>query len=111
MEKNIFKDKIGWDKPTIVINNKFIHELSLNKVNETLEKYPNIDLKKYTTVINKDKKLRPIFGEVDEFKIDKTTGRPGTTKEFKTGKQLYNVQIESIPESQKNALRKKLINN
>ena len=40
--KNIFKDKIGWDKPTIVINNKFIHELSLNKVNETLEKYPNI---------------------------------------------------------------------
>ena len=38
----MYKDKIEFDKPTIVINNKFIHELSLNKVNETLEKHPSI---------------------------------------------------------------------
>ena len=42
--KEMYKDKIEFDKPTIVINNKFIHELSLNKVNETLEKHPSIDL-------------------------------------------------------------------
>ena len=71
-------------------------------------KYPNIDLKKYTTVINKDKKLRPIFGEVDEFKIDKTTGRPGTTKEFKTGKKIYDVQLGPMNQAKKEALRKLL---
>ena len=42
--KEMYKDKIEFDKPTIVINNKFISELSLNKVNETLKKYPSIDL-------------------------------------------------------------------
>ena len=42
--KEMYKDKIEFDKPTIVINNKFISELSLNKVNETLGKYPSIDL-------------------------------------------------------------------
>lgn len=42
--KEMFKDKIKFDKPTIVINNKFISELSLNKVNQTLKEYPSIDL-------------------------------------------------------------------
>ena len=45
----------------------------------------------------KNGKLRPLFGKVNEYAIDPTTGRPGTTDKFKTGKELYNVEIESIP--------------
>ena len=41
-------------------------------------------------------KLKPIFGTVDEFRIDPKTGVPGTTPEFKTGNQLYNVTIDSM---------------
>ena len=46
------------------------------------------------------------------YAIDPTTGRPGTNKaKFKTGKELYNVEIESIPTMQiKEALRKLLVN-
>ena len=32
-------------------------------------------------------KIRPIFGMVDEFKIDPKTGRPGRGAKFKTGKE------------------------
>ena len=39
---------------------------------------------------------------VDEIALD------ATGKEFKTGKQLYDVQIESIPAAKKEALRKTL---
>ena len=46
----------------------------------------------------KDGKLRPIFGAVDEVQLD------NAGKEFKTGKQIYDVQIESIPVEKKEAL-------
>jgi len=49
-------------------------------------------------------KLKPIFQTVDEIKLD------AKGKEFKTGKQLYDVQIESIPTAKKEALRKLLKN-
>ena len=52
--------------------------------------------------------LKPIFGAVDEFSIDKTTGRPGTTKEFKTGKKIYDVQLGPMNQAKKEALRKLL---
>ena len=52
--------------------------------------------------------LNPIFGRVDEFRIDKTTGRPGTTKEFKTGKKIYDVQVGPMNQAKKEALRKLL---
>ena len=57
--------------------------------------------------------LRPIFGEVDEFRIDKKTGVAGTTDEFKiidkaTGqpKKLYNVAIDQMDTNKQQALRK-----
>jgi hypothetical protein len=56
--------------------------------------------------------LQPIFGQVDEFKIDPKTGLPGVTDEFKTGKQLYNVTLDGMdPEkvtSFKKTLRRKI---
>ena len=55
-------------------------------------------------------KMRPIFGAVDEFAEDTTTGYAGTTKEFKTGKQLYDVQLGPINAQKKEALRKILKN-
>ena len=58
----------------------------------------------------KNGKLKPIFGKVNEYAIDPTTGRAGTTAKFKTGKELYNVEIESIPVAKKEALRKLLVN-
>jgi len=58
----------------------------------------------------KNGKLRPLFGKVNEYAIDPKTGRPGTTAKFKTGKELYNVEIESIPVAKKEALRKLLVN-
>ena len=54
-------------------------------------------------------KLKPIFGAVDEFKIDDVTGVPGTTSEFKTGKQLYKVDIDSMDAGKVKALRENLI--
>ena len=53
-------------------------------------------------------KMKPIFGTVDEFKIDPKTGRPGTTAKFKTGKQLYDVQIDKMNPKKVEALRKLL---
>jgi len=50
----------------------------------------------------KNGKLKPKFFTVDEIAED-VTG-----KEFKTGKQIYNVQIESIPTAKKEALEKLL---
>ena len=50
----------------------------------------------------KNGKLKPKFQMVDEIKLD------ASGKEFKTGKQLYDVQIESIPLAKKEALRKLL---
>ena len=50
----------------------------------------------------KNGKLKPIFQTVDEIQLD------ATGKEFKTGKKLYDVQIESIPTAKKEALRKLL---
>ena len=50
----------------------------------------------------KNGKLKPIFQTVDEIQLD------ATGKEFKTGKKLYDVQIESIPTAKKEALRKTL---
>ena len=50
----------------------------------------------------KNGKLKPIFQTVDEIKLD------ATGKEFKTGKQIYNVEIESIPTAKKEALQKLL---
>ena len=55
-------------------------------------------------------KLRPLFGAVDEFAIDPKTGRPGTTANFKTGKQLYNVEIEPMDATKVTALRNLLKN-
>jgi hypothetical protein len=52
----------------------------------------------------KNGKLKPIFQTTDEIALD------ATGKEFKTGKQLYEVQIESIPLAKKEALRKLLKN-
>ena len=52
----------------------------------------------------KNGKLKPKFQMVDEIALD------ATGKEFKTGKQLYDVQIESIPLAKKEALRKLLKN-
>lgn len=43
--KEMFKDKIKFNKPTIIINNKFAgDDMSLSTVNECLDKYPNLDL-------------------------------------------------------------------
>jgi hypothetical protein len=53
----------------------------------------------------KNGKLKPKFFTVDEIALDPKTG-----KEFKTGKQLYNVEIESIPTAKKEALQKLLKN-
>ena len=50
----------------------------------------------------KNGKLKPKFFTVDEIAED-VTG-----KEFKTGKQIYNVEIESIPTAKKEALEKLL---
>ncbi len=50
----------------------------------------------------KNGKLKPIFQTVDEIKLD------ATGKEFKTGKQIYNVEIESISTAKKEALQKLL---
>lgn len=55
-------------------------------------------------------KLKPIFGMVDEFKIDPTTGRPGTSAKFKTGQQLYDVQIDQMNPAKVNNLKKLLKN-
>ena len=51
----------------------------------------------------KNGKLKPKFFTVDEIALNPKTG-----KEFKTGKQLYNVEIESIPTAKKEALQKLL---
>jgi len=70
-------------------------------------------LKDFTKVINKKNKLRPIFGTVDEYAKDPKTGRPygpGSPKKFKTGKQLYDVQIEPMNPT-KVANLKKLLKN
>ena len=48
----------------------------------------------------KNGKLKPKFFSVDEIALD------ATGKEFKTGKQIYNVEIESIPPAKKEALEK-----
>tara|TARA_R110002073_G_scaffold303484_1_gene471814 strand:- start:50 stop:4417 length:4368 start_codon:yes stop_codon:yes gene_type:complete len=69
-----------------------------------------LNKKKFTTFYNKENKIRPIFGAVDEFKVNKKTGRPGTTKEFKTKKQLYNVDIGQMNPQKVAALRKLLKN-
>ena len=53
-------------------------------------------------------KIKPLFGFVDEFKIDPKTGRPGTDPKFKTGKQLYNVEIDSMDPKKVASLRKLL---
>ena len=53
-------------------------------------------------------KIKPIFGFVDEFKIDPKTGRPGTDAKFKTGNQLYNVEIDSMDPKKVESLRKLL---
>jgi len=50
----------------------------------------------------KNGKLKPKFFTVDEIALD------ATGKEFKTGKQIYNVEIESIPSNKKEALEKLL---
>jgi hypothetical protein len=50
----------------------------------------------------KNGKLKPKFQAIDEIALD------ATGQEFKTGKQLYDVQIESIPVAKKEALRKLL---
>ena len=69
-----------------------------------------LNKKKFTTFYNKENKIRPIFGAVDEFRVDKKTGRAGTTKEFKTKKQLYNVDIGQMNPQKVAALRKLLKN-
>ena len=53
-------------------------------------------------------KIRPIFGMVDEFAKDPKTGVPGTTKKFKTGKQLYDVQIDPMNTTKVENLKKLL---
>ena len=53
----------------------------------------------------KNGKLKPKFFTVAETALDPKTG-----KKYKTGKQLYNVEIESIPTAKKEALRKTLKN-
>jgi len=58
----------------------------------------------------KNGKLRPVFGLVDEFKIDPKTGRPGAGPKFKTGNQLYDVQIDQMNPT-KVANLKKLLKN
>jgi len=63
------------------------------------------NLKNFTTEINPTNKLRPLFGSVDEFKIDPKTGRPGTTDKFKTGEKLYNVEIGPMNVKKVEALR------
>jgi len=52
--------------------------------------------------------LQPIFGQVDEFKIDPKTGLPGATDEFKTGKQIYNVTLDGMDSKKVRALRELL---
>ena len=42
--KEMFKGKVGFDKPTIVINNKFTGELGPNDSNKCLNGHPDIDL-------------------------------------------------------------------
>ena len=58
----------------------------------------------------KNGKINPIFGKVNEYRIDPKTGAPGATKEFKTGKQVYDVQLGPMNPQKQEALRKELIN-
>jgi hypothetical protein len=53
-------------------------------------------------------KIRPIFGLVDEFKIDPKSGRPGRGAKFKTGKELYDVQIDPMNTTKVENLKKLL---
>ena len=62
-----------------------------------------------------DGTLQPVFNLVDEFRLDKKTGVPGTTDEFKiidevTGKpkQKMNIGIDEMDAGKKEALRKTL---
>ena len=58
----------------------------------------------------KNGKIKPIFGRVDEYAKDGKTGVPGATKEFKTGKQVYDVQLGPMNFKKQETLRKELIN-
>ena len=49
------------------------------------------------------------FGFVDEFKIDPKTGRPGVGAKFKTGKELYDVQVKPMNVSKTEKLKRTLI--
>ncbi len=90
---------------------KLTDKLARNYRNVAVDKVPFLEAKKtigkeLNNVLMsgnaKNGKLKPIFQTVDEIKLD------ATGKEFKTGKQIYNVEIESIPTAKKEALQKLL---
>jgi hypothetical protein len=90
---------------------KLTDKLARNYRNVAVDKVPFLEAKKtigkeLNDVLMsgnaKNGKLKPIFQTVDEIKLD------ATGKEFKTGKQIYNVEIESIPTAKKEALQKLL---
>ena len=68
------------------------------------------NIKNFTTEINSSGKIKPVFGRVDEYAKDGKTGVPGATKEFKTGKQIYDVQLGPMNFKKQETLRKELIN-
>ena len=90
---------------------KLTDKLARNYRNVAVDKVPFLEAKKgigkelndvLMSGTAKNGKLKPKFQMVDEIALD------ATGKEFKTGKQLYDVQIESIPAAKKEALRKTL---
>ena len=90
---------------------KLTDKLARNYRNVAVDKVPFLEAKKgigkelndvLMSGTAKNGKLKPKFQMVDEIALD------ATGNEFKTGKQLYDVQIESIPAAKKEALRKTL---
>ncbi len=104
-QQEFLKDLINGKSNPVLVSTK---KGDLQIKNTPTDKTAN--LKNFTTEINKSKKIRPIFGKVDEYRKDPKTGAPGATKEFKTGKQVYDVQLGPMNVQMKEALRKELVN-
>ena len=90
---------------------KLTDKLAKNYRNVAVDKVPFLEAKKtigkelndvLMSGTAKNGKLKPEFFTVDEIALD------ATGKEFKTGKQIYNVEIKSIPSNKKEALEKLL---
>jgi len=113
--KNVMRGRIARDTNVGDVAmreiDKLTDDLTRNYRKVAVDKVPFLEAKKtigkelndvLMSGTAKNGKLKPKFQMVDEIALD------AQGKEFKTGKQLYDVQIESIPLAKKEALRKLL---